>query len=259
MLPAYVKEMRPAIAAIILAAGLGKRMRSSKAKVLHEIHGRPMVSYVVAVAQQIAGDAVIVVVGHQAPAVRGVVSQTAAARYALQEQQMGTGHAVQCALPLLSADCEQVVVLCGDTPLLTVETLQRLVADQVASGRDATLVAVKLENPTGYGRVLLNAQSQVCGIVEEADASADQRAIRLINSGIYCLRRSFLDEMLPRLSTDNAQKEFYLTDIIRLGYESGKTIGISYGADPEEIMGVNTPQDLSRVEALMARRNSINA
>lgn len=251
--------MRHAIAAIILAAGLGKRMRSSKAKVLHAVLGRPMVSYVAAVAEKIAGDAVIVVVGHQAQAVCGVVSQTVAARYAHQEQQMGTGHAVQCALPLLPADCEQVVVLCGDTPLLTIGTLQRLVADQVASGRDATLVAVELEDPAGYGRVLLNAQSQVCGIVEEADASAGQRDVRLINSGIYCMRREFLAEMLPRLSTDNAQQEFYLTDIIRLGYESGKTIGVSPGADPEEILGVNTPQDLARVEALMARRNSINA
>jgi UDP-N-acetylglucosamine diphosphorylase/glucosamine-1-phosphate N-acetyltransferase len=251
--------MRSTIAAIILAAGLGKRMRSPKAKVLHEVLGRPMVSYVVAVAGEIAGDAVVVVVGHQAQAVRDVVSQTAAARYAHQEQQRGTGHAVQCALPLLPSGCEQVVVLCGDTPLLTARTLQRLVTDHVASGRDATLVAVELADPTGYGRVLLNAQRQVCGIVEEADASAGQRAIRLINSGIYCMRRGFLVEMLPRLSADNAQREFYLTDIIRLGYESGKTIGVTPGADSDEILGVNTPQDLARVEVLMARRSPIKA
>jgi UDP-N-acetylglucosamine diphosphorylase/glucosamine-1-phosphate N-acetyltransferase len=251
--------MRPDIAAIILAAGLGKRMHSPKAKVLHEVLGRPMVSYVVAAAEKIAGDAVIVVVGHQAHAVRGVVSQSAAARYAHQEQQMGTGHAVQCALPLVPAGCEQVVVLCGDTPLLTAATLERLVLDHVASGRDATLVAVELTDPTGYGRVLLNTGGQVCGIVEEADASAGQRAIRLINSGIYCMRLGFLVEMLPRLSTENAQREFYLTDVIRLGYETGKHIGVSHGADPDEILGVNTPQDLARVEALMARRSSIKA
>jgi bifunctional N-acetylglucosamine-1-phosphate-uridyltransferase/glucosamine-1-phosphate-acetyltransferase GlmU-like protein len=189
--------MRHDIAAIILAAGLGKRMRSPKAKVLHEVLGRPMVSYVVAAAGEIAGDAVVVVVGHQAQAVRGVVSQTAAARYAHQERQLGTGHAVQCALPLLPAGCEQVVVLCGDTPLLTAGTLERLVTDHVAAGRDATLVAVELEDPAGYGRVLLNAERQVCGIVEEADASAGQRAIRLINSGIYCMRRIFSSRCCP--------------------------------------------------------------
>lgn len=253
-----MENMRHNIAAIILAAGLGKRMHSPKAKVLHEVLGRPMVSYVVAAAGKIAGEAVVVVVGHQAQAVRDVVSQTAAARYAQQAQQLGTGHAVTCALPLLPAGCEHVVVLCGDTPLLTAGTLERLVADHVAAGRDATLVAVELEQPAGYGRVLLNAERQVCGIVEEADATADQRVIRLINSGIYCMRLDFLVEMLPRLSTDNAQREFYLTDLIRLGYESSRNIGVSPGADPDEIMGVNTPQDLARVEALMARRSSIN-
>ncbi|MFO7709288.1 MAG: NTP transferase domain-containing protein [Desulfobacterales bacterium] len=251
--------MRHDIAAIILAAGLGKRMRSPKAKVLHEVLGRPMVSYVVEAAGKIAADALIVVVGHQAQAVRGAVSLTASARYAHQERQLGTGHAVQCALPLLPPGCEQVVVLCGDTPLLSAGTLERLVADHVEAGRDATLVAVELDDPAGYGRVLLNAERQVCGIVEEADASAGQRALRLINSGIYCLRVDFLAEMLPRLSTDNAQREFYLTDIIRLGYESGRNIGVSQGADPHEILGVNTPQDLARVEALMARRSSIRA
>jgi UDP-N-acetylglucosamine diphosphorylase/glucosamine-1-phosphate N-acetyltransferase len=251
--------MRHNIAAIILAAGLGKRMHSPKAKVLHEVMGCPMVSYVVAAAGKIAGDALIVVVGHQAQAVRGVVSQAVAARYAHQEQQLGTGHAVQCALPLLPAGCEQVVVLCGDTPLLTAGTLEQLALDHVSHRRDATLLAVELEDPTGYGRVLLNAGGQVCGIVEEADASAGQRAIRLINSGIYCMRLNFLSEMLPRLSTDNAQREFYLTDIVRLGYESGRRIGVSHGADPDEILGVNTPQDLARVEALMAHRSSIKA
>ncbi|HEX5682278.1 MAG TPA: NTP transferase domain-containing protein, partial [Desulfobacterales bacterium] len=174
--------MNEKIAVIILAAGLGKRMSSPKAKVLHEIQGRPMLAYVIDVAQAIAGRSVIVVVGNQAEAVRRAVSG-AAVRYAYQDRQLGTGHAVLCALPQLPDDCEQVVVLCGDTPLLTTATLRGLVQDHLAAGRDATVLAVELEEPQGYGRVLLNDHQQVCGIVEEADASAGQRAIRLINTG----------------------------------------------------------------------------
>lgn len=248
--------MKETIAVIILAAGLGKRMRSPKAKVLHEILGRPMLAYVIDVAQAIAGRSVIVVVGNQAEAVRRAVSG-AAVRYAYQDRQLGTGHAVLCALPQLPDDCEQVVVLCGDIPLLTAPTLKSLVQDHLAAGRDATLLAVELEDPQGYGRVLLNDHRQVCGIVEEADASAGQRAIRLINTGIYCVTRQFLSDALPNVTPDNAQGEFYLTDIIRIGYESGRDIGVSYGAAPREILGVNTPADLARVEALMIGRAAI--
>jgi UDP-N-acetylglucosamine diphosphorylase/glucosamine-1-phosphate N-acetyltransferase len=248
--------MKETIAVIILAAGLGKRMRSPKAKVLHEIQGRPMLAYVIDVAQAIAGRSVIVVVGNQAEAVRRAVSG-AAVRYAYQDRQLGTGHAVLCALPQLPDDCEQVVVLCGDTPLLTAPTLKSLVQSHLAAGRDATLLAVELEDPQGYGRVLLNDHQQVCGIIEEADASAGQRAIRLINTGIYCVTRQFLSDALPNVTPDNAQGEFYLTDIIRIGYESGRDIGVSYGAAPREILGVNTPEDLARVEALMIGRAAI--
>ncbi|TFG44063.1 MAG: nucleoside-diphosphate-sugar pyrophosphorylase [Syntrophobacterales bacterium] len=185
--------MEVEIAVIILAAGLGKRMRSPKAKVLHEILGRPMLSYVIDVAREIAGGNVILVVGNQAEAVRRAVSGETV-RYATQERQLGTGHAVRCALPQLPDDCEQVVVLCGDTPLLTAPTLKGLVYDHLTARRDATLLAVELDDPQGYGRLLLNDHHQVCGIVEEADASAGQRAIRLINTGIYCVTRQFLSQ-----------------------------------------------------------------
>ncbi|HSO59443.1 MAG TPA: NTP transferase domain-containing protein [Desulfobacterales bacterium] len=248
--------MKAKIAVIILAAGLGKRMRSPKAKVLHEILGRPMLSYVIDAARGIADSSVIVVVGNQAEAVRRAVSGEAV-RYATQERQLGTGHAVLCALPQLPDGCEQVVVLCGDTPLLTAPTLKGLVCNHLAARRDATLLAVELDDPQGYGRLLLNDRHQVCGIVEEADASAGQRAIRLINTGIYCVTRQFLSEALPNVTPDNAQGEFYLTDIIRIGYESGRNIGVSCGAAPREILGVNTPEDLARVEALMAGRDAI--
>jgi len=248
--------MGQCITVVILAAGLGKRMRSPKAKVLHEVLGRPMVEYVVETARKIAGDAVIVVVGHQAEEVRRVVSRSAEAVFVHQPQQLGTGHAVMCVLPHVPAECAQVLVLCGDVPLVTEATLCDLIADHERVQRDATLLSVDVENPFGYGRVLLDDRQQICGIVEEADATDAQRAIKTINSGIYCIKRSFLAEALPRLTRSNAQGEFYLTDIMRIGYDMGCNIGVCHGRDSQEILGINTPDDLARVEAILSARRA---
>jgi UDP-N-acetylglucosamine diphosphorylase/glucosamine-1-phosphate N-acetyltransferase len=241
------------IAVIILAAGLGKRMQSSRAKVLHEVHGKAMVLHVVETAWKVAGT-VVVVVGNQAEEVRRVISRSAEAVYALQERQLGTGHAVLCALPQIAEDCDPVVILCGDVPLVRPSTLTHLISDHRAHRRDVTLLGVELERPSGYGRVLLDASGRLCGIVEEADADEAQRSIRTINSGIYCVSRHFLADALPRVDRRNAQGEFYLTDIIRLAYEDAKVLGLCRGGDPDEILGVNTPEDLRRVEAVMAAR-----
>jgi UDP-N-acetylglucosamine diphosphorylase/glucosamine-1-phosphate N-acetyltransferase len=249
--------MASSVAAVILAAGLGKRMKSPKAKVLHEVLGKPMVAYVLEAAKQIAGDAVVVVVGNQAEAVQREVSRRAAARFALQEKQLGTGHAVMCAVPHLPAGCGHILVLCGDVPLVSVATLKRLVDAHIAEDRDATVLVVDLENPHGYGRVLVNAEGRVRGIVEEADASEAERAIRTINTGTYCIRRAFLEAILPRLGRENAQGEFYLTDIVRLGYEQGLSVGVSRGDDPDEFLGVNTPRDLERIEGILSGRQAI--
>jgi UDP-N-acetylglucosamine diphosphorylase/glucosamine-1-phosphate N-acetyltransferase len=251
--------MHQGIGAIILAAGLGKRMKSPKAKVLHEILGRPMVSYVVETARKIAGAAVVVVVGNQAEEVRRAVASSGEVIFAYQDRQLGTGHAVMCALPQLPADCTDVMVLCGDVPLVTEATLSAMITDHLKTGREATLLAVDLENPHGYGRILLDAANQICDIVEEADATDGQRAVKTINSGIYCINRQFLEEALPRLTPNNAQGEFYLTDIIRVGYELGRHIGLAHSGDPQEILGINTPDDLLRVEEIMAgRRDNIS-
>jgi bifunctional UDP-N-acetylglucosamine pyrophosphorylase/glucosamine-1-phosphate N-acetyltransferase/UDP-N-acetylglucosamine pyrophosphorylase len=247
------------VAVVILAAGLGKRMKSPKAKVLHEVLGKPMVVHVVETARAIAGDAVVVVVGNQAEEVRQEVSREAQVVFAHQEQQLGTGHAVMCALPWLPDECEQVVVLCGDVPLVAKTTLKAMIADHVAAGRDATLLAVELDRPFGYGRVLLDDRHMVRGIVEEADATDAQRAVTTINSGIYCIRRRFLADVLPRLTRGNAQGEFYFTDIVRIGYEMGCAIGMRRGNDPQEILGINTPEDLVRVEEIMHARRASRA
>lgn len=242
------------IAVIILAAGLGKRMKSDRAKVLHEVLGKPMVVYVVEAAIPIAGEAIVVVVGNQAEEVRREVARRAEVVFAYQDQQLGTGHAVKCALPHLPVECEEVVVLCGDVPLISTATLKGLVDEHVQGGRDATLLAVDLDSPSGYGRVLLAPNGQLIEIIEEADANPEQRAIRTINSGIYCIHRRFLEEALPRLTNENSQGEYYLTDIIRIGYELGRKVGVAWALEPDEILGINTPQDLARVEKILKDR-----
>jgi UDP-N-acetylglucosamine diphosphorylase/glucosamine-1-phosphate N-acetyltransferase len=207
--------MKNNIAVIILAAGKGTRMKSDKAKVLHEIAGRSMIIYVVEAARKVAGDNVIVVIGHQAPEVRECLSGVDGLIFVHQDRQLGTAHAVLCALPHIPDDCEEVVVLCGDVPLIQSETIADLVADHLDNTRDISLLAVELDNPQGYGRVLLDGDGRaVTAIIEEADATAEQKEIRLINTGIYCLDKDFLVNSLPQIKPDNAQGELYLTDIM---------------------------------------------
>ena len=184
--------MKNKVAVVILAAGMGKRMKSDKAKVLHEIQGRPMILYVVETARKIAGDNVIVVIGNQAQQVRAIISETAELLFAYQEQQLGTAHAVRCALPQIPEHCDQVIILCGDVPLIQPETIAALVEDHLRARRDVSLLAVEMDNPSGYGRVLLDDNRQISAIIEEADTNADQKRIKLINSGIYCIDKAFL-------------------------------------------------------------------
>jgi UDP-N-acetylglucosamine diphosphorylase/glucosamine-1-phosphate N-acetyltransferase len=246
--------MNKGVAVVILAAGMGTRMKSDKAKVLHEIQGRPMILYVVETAKAVAGDNVVMVVGNQAGIVRDTLSQIAALQYAYQEKQLGTGHAVLCALPYIPAHCEHVVILCGDVPLILPKTIKRLVAEHFDHRRDISLLGVELENPAGYGRIMLDTNQQVIGIKEEADASEEQKQIKLINSGIYCVRKEFLTDSLPKIQSNNAQKEIYLTDIIAIGYETQKKMGLMVGSDRLEILGINTCEDLAIVDAIMQAR-----
>ncbi len=243
---------KPAI--IILAAGMGKRMKSDKAKVLHEIFGKPMIMYVVETAKKIAGNDVILVIGHQDDKVRKVVSEDANVIFALQKDQLGTGHAVSCALPYLPDHTQEVIILCGDVPLLTFETVMRLLKDHIMAKRDISLLAVKINNPKGYGRVLFDEKMNVSGIVEEADASAKQKSIKTINTGIYCVKKEILFDSLKKIKSDNVQGEFYLTDVVELGYREGKVVGVLIGDDSEETVGVNTIHDLMTVENILHNR-----
>ena len=248
--------MKRNVAVIILAAGMGTRMKSDKAKVLHEITDQPMISYVVETARKIAGDSVVVVVGHQAQKVRECLAGSHVI-FAHQDKQLGTGHAVRCALPHIPDQCEEVVILCGDVPLIQSETIIDLIEDHLEHTRDISLLAVELENPYGYGRVVLDENQGVTGIIEEADATAEQKAINLINTGIYCIKKQFLLEAVPQIGSDNAQGELYLTDVMGIGYRDKKKIGVQIGTDCQQILGVNTCQDLELVDAIMQKRSRI--
>ena len=216
-----------------------------------------MIHYVVETARKIAGDDVILVVGNQAQEVRAIISNTAELLFAYQEEQLGTGHAVLCALPQIPEHCDQVIILCGDVPLIQPETIAALVEDHLRARRDVSLLAVEMDNPSGYGRVLLDDNRQISAIIEEADANADQKRIKLINSGIYCIDKAFLLQALPEIRPDNAQGELYLTDIMSIGYQEKRNMGVVVGTNCQQIIGINTCQDLATVDAIMKSRSRI--
>ena len=242
------------IAVIILAAGMGTRMKSGKAKVLHKILGKPMVMYVVETAKRVVGNNVILVVGNQADKVREIVAENNELIYVTQKDQLGTGHAVLCALPYIPEHIEHVVILCGDVPLLSSDTVIRLIDDHIKAKRDISFLAVEVDNPTGYGRVILDEDLHVSQIIEEADTTDEQQRIKTINTGIYCVKKNFLLTSLWKIKSDNAQSELYFTDIVKIGCKEKKVVGVLVGRDSEEVIGVNTYEDLITAEAIMHKR-----
>jgi len=243
--------MNPEIAVVILAAGLGTRMKSNNAKVLHEVCGTPMINYVAETAREIAGNNVVLVVGNQADKVRRTVSKLGTFSFAYQKEQLGTGHAVQCALPHIPDHCREVVILCGDVPLIKADTVSALIKSHAAEKRDISVLAVELADPTGYGRILLDDDGRVQGIVEESDTTGQQKRIRLINTGIFCVKKDFLLQAVSRIKSDNAQGEIYFTDIVQIAYKDKKHIGVTVGGQHLEVTGINTIEELKKVERAM--------
>jgi UDP-N-acetylglucosamine diphosphorylase/glucosamine-1-phosphate N-acetyltransferase len=236
------------IAVVILAAGQGKRMHSDLPKVLHEINGRPMVRYVIDSVQALGPDRVVVVTGHQAELVEQACAGTGVA-FARQAQQLGTGHAVLQALPLLEGYRGTVVVLNGDVPGLRTETMRRFIEFHRSSGFAATVLTARLPDPSGYGRIVRDASGKLARIVEHKDASESERAIDEINSGLFCFEAHDLVASLGRVGRGNAQNEYYLTDVIGLLAAAGRPVGAYCVDDAREVAGVN---DLGELEA--ARR-----
>ena len=238
--------------AVILAAGKGTRMRSKLPKVLHKVGGKPMLEHVMAAAETAGADKSIVVVGFGSEQVAEFVGNRA--EIAVQAEQLGTGHAVMQTAGLLKDFVGTVMIICGDTPLLDSCELNKFYVEHQTSGAAATVLTAIMDNPTGYGRILRNADGCVAGIVEEKDADHEQKAICEINTGIYCIEAPILFEALAGLTCDNAQGEYYLTDVLGKLNKMGKLVGGVSTADSDMIMGINSRRQLADAEAIMHKR-----
>ncbi|MCL1980051.1 MAG: NTP transferase domain-containing protein [Proteobacteria bacterium] len=246
--------MTPSITAVVLAAGKGTRMKSSRAKVLHEVYFRPMLHHVLHTVQQAAIERCAVIVGHQRQEVlRGL--DPFMVTPVIQEEQLGTGHAVLCA-EQACADTDLVMILCGDTPLIQAATLTEMIASHRQNRAILTLMTTLLDQPFGYGRILNDAQGTVQAIVEEKDATEEQRRIREINAGIYLVDRSFLFKALRRVGTDNSQGEVYLTDIVAIARNQGLTVHRFVHPRAIDVLGVNSRIELAQAHATLQQRHN---
>jgi bifunctional UDP-N-acetylglucosamine pyrophosphorylase / glucosamine-1-phosphate N-acetyltransferase len=243
----------PDIAIVILAAGKGTRLKSALAKVLHRVGGRPLVEHVVRACQPLKPREIIAVVGHQAEDVASVVAPLGV-KTALQQPQRGTGHAMQVARRAISSRVKFAILLPGDGPLIRTETLAALARAHRESGAAATILSAEIENPSGYGRIVRSDGGSVSAIVEDSALSGEQRAIREINSSIYCFSLDKLWPCLASLKPQNVHKELYLTDAIAVLRQKGENVQAVLAADPDEVLGCNTRADLAAVDEVFRRR-----
>src|SRR4051794_37355114 len=240
--------------AIILAAGHGKRMRSGRAKVLHEVCGRPMIRYVVEAARGAGVRTIVVVVGYGADQVRACLSDEPDVRFATQERQLGTGDAVRACQEILEGYRGPALVLVGDEPLVRPEPLADLLARQREHGEACLLGTAILPDPTGFGRILRDSAGRFLRIVEQRDCNAEERALKEVNPSCYVFDLPGLWDALDRLDTSNAQGEYYLTDAPQLLQAMGRKVVALSVLEPDDILGVNTRQHLAQAHAIMQGR-----
>ncbi|WP_437059241.1 bifunctional UDP-N-acetylglucosamine diphosphorylase/glucosamine-1-phosphate N-acetyltransferase GlmU [Streptomyces sp. enrichment culture] len=251
-----MSAIRPA-AVVVLAAGEGTRMKSATPKVLHEICGRSLVGHVLAAAGVLEPENLVVVVGHAREQVTEHLGAVApGVRTAVQDRQKGTGHAVRMALEELGGGPDgTVVVVCGDTPLLTADTLRQLTAAHAADGNAVTVLTAEVPDATGYGRIIRDeATGAVTAIVEHKDATETQRVIREINSGVFAFDGRLLAQALGKVRTNNSQGEEYLTDVLGILREAGHRVGASVAADHREIAGINNRVQLAEARRILNER-----
>jgi len=233
------------IASVILAAGKGTRMKSDLVKVLHPILGRPMLSYTVDLSlHHIKAEKTIVVIGHQADQIEERFGDSQI-EFVHQDEQLGTGHAVLQALPLLRGFTGIALILCGDVPLVKAETLRSFIDTFLENHSTIAVLTAVVKNPYGYGRIVRGEEGWLERIVEEKDASNEERLIREINTGIYCVRSAFLMEGLKEIGKENVQGEYYLTDLVEVARKRDLRCSAHMVADPVEVMGINTRVDLA--------------
>jgi bifunctional UDP-N-acetylglucosamine pyrophosphorylase/glucosamine-1-phosphate N-acetyltransferase len=249
-----VKKKSQQLNIVILAAGLGKRMKSRRAKMLHEILGRPIIWHVLNTAKKLKPKQIVVVIGNQAEEVQKVLAGEKL-RFVLQKKQLGTAHAVRQAEKYLRKIEGILLVLNGDLPLITVEVLRSLIETHRKSDSDLSIVTTQTEHPEGYGRIIRGEHNAIQEIVEERDATPDQKSIREINCGIYCAKpRPFL-QALKKVRTDNIQKEYYLPDALKIMLAKGDRVSALFNPNAEEVLGVNTRSELSSAARILNRRS----
>ena len=240
------------IAVVIMAAGKGTRMKDpSKVKVMYEILGKPMIHYVVDLAYKLKADRVIVIVGYQREAVINYISKShPQIEIAVQTEQLGTGHAIMQAENALKGFNGEVIVLSGDVPLLTTASMQQLIAQHFQTQAAATILTAHIDDPTGYGRIIRNADDSVKKIIEHKDATEEERTVKEINSGIYIFDRQKLFDSLQHITPHNVQKEYYLTDVFEYFWKNHWRVSALKAADADEIRGINTKEQLKEAEAV---------
>lgn len=242
--------------AVILAAGQGKRMQSDLPKVLHKVCGLPMVAYSIMSAQAATRTKPVVIVGHKAELVMNYLGDKA--DYAIQEKQLGTGHAVQQAEKLLRNKYDYVLVLSADMPLLTQATLTQLLMAQMAHSGPITMLTVISDNPRGFGRVIRNPNHQVHAIVEEAVASPEELLVKELNAGVYCFTATWLWEALPQIKL-SPKGEYFLTDLVEIAVKAGLSVQAMTLPDPMEALGINTQEHLQEAEMQMEKLQALLA
>ena len=241
---------------VVLAAGKSTRMKSARPKVLHDLAGRMLIEHVLHTTKHLGATSTTLVIGHAADDVRASLQSWTDLQYAVQSPQLGTGHALLQTEPLLAGKKGTVLLLYGDVPLLMPATLQRLLEAHRQHKAAATILTTELPDPYGYGRIVRDAGGSITRIVEERDASADERGIHEINSGIYAFSTQGLFEALHSLATDNAQGEYYLTDLVAMYHKQGRAVASLCLEDPDELRGINSRVELAEMTRIVRDRKN---
>lgn len=243
----------PDLQVCVLAAGKGKRMRSNRPKVLHQVLGRAMLDYVLHTIEDLRPKGIALVTGHASDQIQAHVGNPQNLEWVIQDKQLGTGHAVQQCENVI-CDVRDVLIVCGDTPLLSSSTLTSLINSHRGSNNDITVLTAELHDPYGYGRVVRDHDGNITGIVEQKDSTSEQQRINEVSSGIYCVKFDVLFKLLHQVGNRNAQGEYYLPDIVPIGLKDGFSVGSCYLRDVHEMQGVNDRGQLAQAELILQRR-----